>query len=71
MTGTQVFGRRAGVLVCEGFLEGGAVRLCLESVPSCCLSSLQGFSMPPSSSWAVLVDIRNFWQIFTILEPSE
>lgn len=58
--GAQVFGGRAGVLVCEGCLEGGMGQLNLESVPDSSLSSLQGFSIPPSSSWAVLVNNTRF-----------
>lgn len=53
-------GGRAGVLVGEGCLEGGARHLRFESVPDCPLSSLQGLSIPPSSSWAVLVNIPVF-----------
>lgn len=61
MPGAQAFGGRAGVLVCEGCLEGGMGQLLsLESVPDSSLSSLQGFSIPPSSSWAVLVNNTRF-----------
>lgn len=60
MAGTQVFGGRAGVLGYEGCLEAGAKCLLLGSVPDSSLSALQAFSIPLSSSWAVLVDITNF-----------
>lgn len=60
MPGAQDFGGRAGVLFCEGCLEGEAGPLSLESVPDYSFSSLQGFSIPHSSSWAVLVNMPNF-----------
>lgn len=60
MAVTQVSGGRASVLGWEGCLEAGAGPLHLGSVPDPSLSALQAYSIPPSSSWAVLVDTTNF-----------